>query len=205
VIYQHPLAYLLGLEGLALLRAWAGDFDKEFVDRRLTEVRRLLADHALAGHPGVMVNRGDTLTAYRQWAARYDEPRNSLFDADEPVMHQIIDAFPPGQAVDAGCGTGRYAQYLAGHGHRVIGIDSSPEMLIREKTVRVADAMITRLQADLDCALAALERTKQESAFHASPAYASGVRISLRSLQDLSPRLLRHYRRTPGGTNVSAS
>ena len=76
---------------------------------------------------------------------------------------------------------------------------------LAEKTVRVADAMITRLQADLDCALAALERTKQESAFHASPAYASGVRISLRSLQDLSPRLLRHYRRTPGGTNVSAS
>jgi hypothetical protein len=27
VIYQQPLAYLLGLEGLALLRAWAGDED----------------------------------------------------------------------------------------------------------------------------------------------------------------------------------
>jgi hypothetical protein len=23
-MYQHPLAYLLGLEGIALLRAWAG-------------------------------------------------------------------------------------------------------------------------------------------------------------------------------------
>jgi hypothetical protein len=31
VIYQHPLAYLLGLEGLALLRAWAGDYDAAFV------------------------------------------------------------------------------------------------------------------------------------------------------------------------------
>jgi SAM-dependent methyltransferase len=142
VIYQHPLAYLLGLEGLALLRAWAGDFDKEFVDRRLTEVRRLLADQALAGHAGVNVNRGDTLTGYRQWAARYDEPRNSLFDADEPVMHQIIDAFPPGQALDAGCGTGRYAEYLAGRGHQVIGIDISPDMLAQARARVPAGAFL---------------------------------------------------------------
>ena len=27
MIYQHPLAYLLGLEGIALLRAWGGDFE----------------------------------------------------------------------------------------------------------------------------------------------------------------------------------
>jgi hypothetical protein len=28
VIYQDPLAYLLGLEGIALLDAWAGDHDR---------------------------------------------------------------------------------------------------------------------------------------------------------------------------------
>ena len=134
MIYQHPLAYLLGLEGLALLRAWAGDFDREFVERRLAEVRRLLAADALAGHAGVMVNRGDTQTGYRQWAATYDEPRNSLFDADEPVMHEIIDALPPGRALDAACGTGRYAEYLAARGHRVTGVDASPDMLGRART-----------------------------------------------------------------------
>jgi len=42
VIYQHPLAYLLGLEGIALLRAWAGDFDKDFAEARLAELRALL-------------------------------------------------------------------------------------------------------------------------------------------------------------------
>ena len=103
MIYQHPLAYLLGLEGIALLRGWEGDFDKDFVDRRLAEVRRLLATEAIAGHDGVMVNRSDTLTGYRRWAATYDEPRNSLFDCDEPVMHEIIDALPPGDALDAAC------------------------------------------------------------------------------------------------------
>ncbi len=68
-------------------------------------------------------------TGYRRWAATYDEPRNGLFDADEPVMHEIIDALPPGDALDAACGTGRYAGYLAGRGHRVVGVDSSPDML----------------------------------------------------------------------------
>lgn len=134
MIYQHPLAYLLGLEGIALLRAWAGDFDRDFVDRRLAEVRRLLATDAVANHPGAMVNRGDTLTGYQRWATTYDEGRNSLFDADEPLMHEIIDALDLGDALDAACGTGRYAEYLAERGHRVVGVDSSPEMLARART-----------------------------------------------------------------------
>lgn len=129
MIYQHPLAYLLGLEGVALLRAWAGDFDEQFVRARLAEVRRLLADESLADHAGVSVGRGDTLTGYRQWSAGYDEPRNSLFDADEPLMHEILDGLPAGTVLDAACGTGRYAAHLAERGHRVVGVDSSPEML----------------------------------------------------------------------------
>jgi SAM-dependent methyltransferase len=99
----------------------------------LAEVRQLLATEAIAGHDGVMVNRADTLTGYRRWAATYDEPRNSLFDADEPVMYQIIDALLPGDALDAACGTGRYAEYLAGREHRVVGVDSSPDMLDRAR------------------------------------------------------------------------
>ena len=133
MIYQHPLAYLLGLEGMALLRAWAGDFDREFVEGRLAEVRRLLDDESLADHEGVLVGRGDTLTGYRQWSSTYDEPRNSLFDCDEPVMHEILDALPTGSVLDAACGTGRYAVHLAARGHRVIGVDSSPEMLDRAR------------------------------------------------------------------------
>jgi SAM-dependent methyltransferase len=133
VIYQHPLAYLLGLEGVALLRAWAGDFDRDFVEARLAEVRQLLETEALANHGGVMVARGDTLTGYRQWSATYDEPRNTLFDFDEPTMHEILDTLPTGTALDAACGTGRYAGYLVERGHRVVGVDSSPAMLGRAR------------------------------------------------------------------------
>jgi hypothetical protein len=133
VIYQHPLAYLLGLEGAALLRGWAGDHDREFVRARLAEVRRLLHNEALAEHDGVDVGRGDTLAGYRAWSATYDDGRNSLFDADEPLVHEILAALPTGTAVDAACGTGRYAEHLAARGHRVIGVDSSAEMLDRAR------------------------------------------------------------------------
>jgi len=41
-IYQHPLAYLLGLEGIALLRAFAGEYDRDFTMARFAEIRALL-------------------------------------------------------------------------------------------------------------------------------------------------------------------
>jgi hypothetical protein len=61
------------------------------VQARLAEVRQLLDNDALANHAGVMVNRGEVVTGYQQWSATYDEPRNSLFDCDEPIVHEILD------------------------------------------------------------------------------------------------------------------
>jgi len=129
MIYHHPLAYLIGMEGLALLRAWAGDYDETFVTARLAEVRALLDDETLAHHPGVLVESGATSVAYRQWSATYDVAGNGLFDLDEPVLDEIIDTLPTGIAVDAACGTGRLASRLLQRGHHVIGVDNSVEML----------------------------------------------------------------------------
>lgn len=42
MIYQHPLAYLLGLEGIALLRAFSGVYEHDFTTTRLREVQQLL-------------------------------------------------------------------------------------------------------------------------------------------------------------------
>ncbi|MER7079994.1 class I SAM-dependent methyltransferase, partial [Saccharopolyspora kobensis] len=132
MIYEHPLAYLLGLEGVALLRSFTGEHDREFVAERIAEIRRLLDDDSLAD-AAVDVERVDSVTGYRTWSRTYDDGRNSAFDFDEPAVGAILDELPTGVAVDAACGTGRFAEILAGRGHRVIGVDSSPEMLARAR------------------------------------------------------------------------
>jgi ubiquinone/menaquinone biosynthesis C-methylase UbiE len=128
VIYQHPLAYLLGLEGVALLRAFAGHYDRDFTEARLAEVRALLgsADRVGDGAETRPITAGE---GYRAWAENYDQPGNGLIDLEQPVVRDILDDLPRGVALDAACGTGRHAEYLASLGHAVIGMDSSPEML----------------------------------------------------------------------------
>jgi ubiquinone/menaquinone biosynthesis C-methylase UbiE len=129
VIYQDPLAYLLGLEGIALLDAWAGDHDRAFTEARLAEIRRLLDDKKLRDR-GVLAERVSTVTAYQQQAACYDaEAGGGLFAEDEPVVAEFLSGREPGVALDAACGTGRFAEFLARRGYQVIGTDSSPGML----------------------------------------------------------------------------
>jgi SAM-dependent methyltransferase len=129
VIHQHPLAYLAGLEGVALLRAYAGEHDAAFVERRLARLRELLADPSseLTGEPADLEPLSPA-EAYDGWAPSYDEP-NSLIEDEEPVLLRILDSIPPGFAVDAATGTGRVAEHLVARGHRVLGLDVSPGML----------------------------------------------------------------------------
>jgi ubiquinone/menaquinone biosynthesis C-methylase UbiE len=127
VIYQHPLAYLLGLEGVALLRAFNGGYDRDFTEARLAEIRALL-DSAEELGDGVATRALTTAEGYNAWAGSYDEP-NDLVDMEQPVVRAILDGLPTGTALDAACGTGRHAAYLAALGHKVIGVDISPEML----------------------------------------------------------------------------
>lgn len=145
MVRQSPLAYMLGLEGVALLRAFAGDHDREFCDARIAEIRRLLDSPQL--NEGVMAHGVDSVDGYGIWSATYDQPRNSLFDIDEPIVQEILGPLPPGTALDAACGTGRYAEYLAAQGHRVIGVDSCPDMLSHARP-RVPQADFRR--GDLD-------------------------------------------------------
>jgi SAM-dependent methyltransferase len=156
VIYQDPLGYLLGLEGIALLDAWAGDHDRAFTEARLAEIRRLLDDEQLRDR-GVFAERVSTVTAYRQQSAGYDaHAGGGLFTIDEPVVAECLAGRTPGVALDAACGTGRFADFLAGRGHRVIGVDSSPDMLAHARR-RVPDGEfhigeLDRLPLADDCA-----------------------------------------------------
>lgn len=128
--YEHPLAHLVGIEGIALLRAFNGEFDHEFVEARLDETRRLLDDPALS-EAGVSVDHLGTVPGYDSWAATYDEPGNAALDIEEPIVGRILDSLPIGTALDAACGTGRHTAYLSEAGHQVIGVDSSSNMLAK--------------------------------------------------------------------------
>lgn len=132
VIYQHPLAYLLGLEGIALLRAFAGQYDREFTEARLAEIRDLLDSVQQLGD-GATADAITTVDGYRSWAEFYDLPGNQLIDLEQPIVREILDGLPPGLAMDVACGTGRHTEYLASLGHKVIGVDSSAEMLARAR------------------------------------------------------------------------
>jgi SAM-dependent methyltransferase len=127
-VYQHPLAYLLGLEGLALLRAFAGEYDREFTEARLLEVSALMKS-VLRLDDGGCARALTTAEGYRSWATTYDLQANQLIDLEQPIVRKLLDRLPPGTALDAASGTGRHAAYLAALGHKVIGVDSSFEML----------------------------------------------------------------------------
>jgi ubiquinone/menaquinone biosynthesis C-methylase UbiE len=133
VIYQHPLAYLLGLQGIALLRAFAGDYDREFTLARLGEIRALLNSIDDLG-AGTLVGAIPTAEGYDGWAEFYDEPGNQLLELEQPVVREILDSLPVGVALDAACGTGRHGEYLAALGHSVIGVDASSGMLKRARS-----------------------------------------------------------------------
>ena len=131
-VYQHPLAYLLGLEGIALLRAFAGEYDRDFTLARLAEVRALL-DSADELGDGAVVDPIPTTEGYGSWGEFYDEPGNQLIELEQPIVREILDGLPRGVALDAACGTGRHSSYLASLRYTVIGVDSSAAMLERAR------------------------------------------------------------------------
>jgi len=94
------LAYLLGLEGIALLHAFAGEYDRDFTLDRLAEIRALLAAGQELGD-GVMADPIPTTEGYGSWAEFYDEPGNQLIDVEQPIVRETLDGLPRGIALDA--------------------------------------------------------------------------------------------------------
>ncbi len=139
IIHQHPLAYLLGLEGVALMRAFAGEHDRAFTEARFADVRRLL-DRADDLGPGVDVRPLPVAAGYDGWAVTYDGEDNGCFPMRDDVLTPMLDRLTPGRALDAACGTGAVAQQLLARGHDVVGVDVSEGMLARARKA-VPDAL----------------------------------------------------------------
>lgn len=133
IIHQNPLAYLLGLEGIALMRAFAGEYDRAFTDARIAEVRELLDRTADLG-PGVDVAPLPVVDGYDGWAMTYDGEDNGCFPMRDDLLAPMLDRLPVGRVLDAACGTGAVVQQLVARGNDVIGVDVSPAMLARART-----------------------------------------------------------------------
>lgn len=156
------LRYLLGLEGLALLRGWLRDGTG--ADRRVEEIRGLLDDRAIAGEP--VPQELGVEEGYAAWASSYDDPDNPLIAVEEPVVEGMLTPLEAGRALDAACGTGRWTARLEARGHEVTGVDSSTEMLaLASERSPAADLREGRLEAlpveddDFDLAVCALALT----------------------------------------------
>lgn len=125
--------HLVGIEGLALLRAGAG---RRFagVEQRLSEIAEII--ERLDAPP--YSERRDlpeehVAPGYAAWASSYDDPGNDTIALEEPIVRGLLDELPPGPVLDAACGTGRHTAYLAAAGREAIGVDSSEAMLERAR------------------------------------------------------------------------
>ena len=136
---------LVGVEGLALLRQLFGG-DDESAAARVEEVRRIVAAEDGPYSAGSEVPELDVRAGYAAWSETYDRPGNPLIAVEQPAIWAILDAIPPGFALDAACGTGRHARRLAARGHRVTGADLTAEMLA---VARAAVPEASFVQADL--------------------------------------------------------
>jgi SAM-dependent methyltransferase len=70
-----------------------------------------------------------------------------------PIAHnlkELVDALPPGNALDLGCGTGDSSIYLARHGWKVVGVDYVPRALDEARPkAAAANAAVDFVRADV--------------------------------------------------------
>lgn len=102
---------------------------------RISELTRELAggrrapENAASG--GVV--RLDMQSGYDRWAEVYDDERNPLVIAEEPVVREWVGDAAGLRVADVGCGTGRHAIWLADAGAEVDAYDASSGMMAKAR------------------------------------------------------------------------
>jgi hypothetical protein len=132
---------LLGLVALALLRGRLQDLGGEaFSNARVADLRRILdnwSDPALQS--AASWHDAPAADGYATWAATYDDGGNPLIELDQATLGPLLARHPPGDALDAACGTGRWAAFLNERGHNLIGVDESPQTPSPVADIRTTD------------------------------------------------------------------
>ena len=119
--------YFLAVQGMALIRSVL--VDPHAAIPRVEEIRTIAENlDEFPNSLAIPLIQHDVEDGYTQWAPVYDGP-NPAIEAEQPVVHPMLEALPAGVALDAACGTGRHAAKLAELGHSVIGVDTTEAML----------------------------------------------------------------------------
>ena len=87
-----------------------------------------------ARHRTPIVTALTPTAAYQLWAPSYPpEPHNALMRAEQVAVVGLLPDVAGRIGLDAGCGTGRYTRLLEARGAAVVGVDLTPEMLVRAR------------------------------------------------------------------------
>jgi ubiquinone/menaquinone biosynthesis C-methylase UbiE len=138
--------YYLAVEGLALIRTCITEPSRSAA--RVAEITAIVEHYdEFPNSLEIPLTEHAVEPGYSMWAETYDGP-NPAIDAEKAVVLPMLEALPPGDALDAACGTGRHAVWLAAHGHHVIGVDTTEAMLdVARSKVPDADFRLGRLEA----------------------------------------------------------
>ena len=124
-----PVHYALAVAGIAVIRNWMkGDETAEECAEELRSLTNRFSENSSLRFQ-LDIPDMDVESGYGLWADTCDDFHNPLIAVEGPIIRQLIDSIPPGRALDAACGTGRYARYLSERGHAVSGVDLSPELI----------------------------------------------------------------------------
>jgi ubiquinone/menaquinone biosynthesis C-methylase UbiE len=120
--------YFLGVLGLGIMRTCLRQ-PSAATPRRLEMAGIVSSPDEFPNSLRIPFSTRDVESGYTTWAPIYDAPGNPVVAAEQPVVQSLLESAPRGRALDAACGTGRHAAYLAALGYDVIGVDATAAML----------------------------------------------------------------------------
>lgn len=125
VLYARE--YFLAVAGMALARTCLTS--PQAARPRVDDVRRIVEHFdEFPQSLELTMHEYDVEPGYTPWAPHYDGP-NPAVEVEQPVVREILAGFARGTALDATCGTGRHAAFLASLRHDVIGVYTTDAML----------------------------------------------------------------------------
>jgi SAM-dependent methyltransferase len=121
----------------------------------------------------------DARSGYGEWAATYEDTVQDAMDLD---LLDVVDVEWGGTVADLGCGTGRTGEWLRSRVEAIDGVDLTPEMLARARergvyrSLREGDVANTGLEsAAYDIAVSCLV---DEHLADLQPLYAEAARLA---------------------------